>query len=254
MVQVSNDACRKSNNQKRVTFCPIVELHLAFQDQLCTAVMCETDACRAWRHLWHLHGQIAAWPDFQAVFANMAYLNMIHSWSGTPAVSDDEERHMVQQDSNEHADSSESWWTAITQTCSQNDPRPEFIATWFLSPGRFHLCMRPRRVVFHGHMGFSEFEHACRETWKELMDGSHLRWYVVQGQPDGLPSTKAHVIIVQGDDTPWSVLLMKGVGLPPLMSTRAVLYAKECTVRAVFREAQYSEACAMQFFFVLHSV
>ena len=242
------DACQKRYNQKRVTFCPIVELHLEYQEQLCTAVMCETDACRAWRHLWHLHGQIAAWPDFQAVFANMADLNMIYAWSGTPAVSNDEELHVVQQDFNELADISESWWTAITQTCSQNDPRPEFIATWFLSPGRFHLCMRPRRVVFHGHMGFLEFEHACRETWKELMDGSHLRWYVVQGQPEGLPSTKAHVIIVQGDDTPWSVLLMKGVGLPPLMSTRAVLYAKECTVRAVFREAQYSEACAMQIF------
>ena len=230
-------------NRKRVSFCSTIELQLEFQGKLFKVVISEREASNVWRHLWHLHGQIADWHSFQMVFARMANLNMVLSWSGDTAMAHNEEPPMPQHESGNQDGVSDAWWYDFTQGCSECDRRPEFIATWYLSPDRFHLCMRPRRIRFHRNMRLQDFESVCRDTWKELMDGSQLNMYVVRGRPEGLPSTKAHIIIVQGDTTPWSTLVMKGVGLPPLMSVRAVLVARDCSVRSVFSEAQYPDAC-----------
>ena len=240
---------QRGGMKKKVTFSKDVELRLVFREQQCTAIMNELVAQDMWRHFWHMDGQIAEWQEFQTAFARMAAFNLISFWSGERM--EPPQRVQVQHTQREPSEQevvAEGWWTMIAQRFSPSDPRPEFIATWFLSPGRFHVCVRPRRIRVHRHMELHDFEHACRETWKELLDLSDLRFYVVEGKPEGLPSTRANIIIVQGDDDQWLTLLMKGMGLPPLMSVRAVLYVKDSTVRTVFQEAQYPEACGRQDF------
>ena len=199
------------------------------------------------RSFWHLHGQIAVWDDLQIAFTRLAERSRIDLMSdnfGTVEYLADETT--LQQHNSDYLDDvheSAIWWQGLTELCVQEDPRPEFIATWFLAPQRFHVCLRSRRVKYSRSMQFREFEEACREVWFELMDGSPLKFLVVAGQPGGLPSTRAHVIIVQGDLEQWNAALMKGTGLPPLMSVRAVLYDSEITVREFFQAAQYPEAC-----------
>jgi len=66
---------------------------------------------------------------------------------------------------------------------------------------------------------------------------------VVDGQPAGLPSTRARIIIVQGPITQWNAILMKGNNLPPLVSLRAVLFGIDDAVRDFFQAAQYPDTC-----------
>ena len=66
---------------------------------------------------------------------------------------------------------------------------------------------------------------------------------MVDGQPAGLPSTRAHIIVVQGPITQWNAILMKGNNLPPLVSLRAVLFGIDDAVRDFFQAAQYPDTC-----------
>ena len=129
-------------------------------------------------------------------------------------------------------------------SCERRDiTRPVFVATWFLDVNRLHLCVRPRRVAVSSSISFEEFKAACNVKWYELLDGRSCQFYIVEGEPAGLPSTIAHAIVVQGCHEGYNVILVHGQGLPPLFSFRTILYTHASSVQDVFRIAQFPHTC-----------
>ena len=92
-------------------------------------------------------------------------------------------------------------------------------------------------------MDFHQFVQACRGLWDELIDGRSLHFYLVEGAPGGLPSTRAHVIVVQGEHDRQNAVLFQGEAFPPLYAQGAVLFDSGITTSAFFRVAQYSLVC-----------
>ena len=238
--------------KKRVGFCDSVEVRFVHDLQTLDVVIAESMRFDMLRHFWHLHGQITTWGDLQRVVTKLAGQGLVEVPTGNTEGGDqlvvEVDRQHVEIRNLEEAHPDGLWWQGLTSMCAREDPRPEFIATWYLAPHRFHVCLRPRRIKFHRLMRFGEFQEACRAAWLEVMNGQPLTFLLVDGKPEGLPSTRAHVIIIQGGQDCWNAVLMKGTGLPPLMSIRAVLFDKENTVTEFFQIAQYPEACTARHF------
>eukprot|EP00435_Cladocopium_sp_Y103_P039621 s1783_g10.t1 len=98
-------------------------------------------------------------------------------------------------------------------------------------------------------MQYQDFERDCRVAWYALLDGQALFMYLVDGMPPtGLPSTTAHVIIIQGSHEAYNSALLHGHMLPPLMKTRAVLFSRQASVSDFFVEAQVDGACTRRDF------
>ena len=200
------------------------------------------------RHFWHLDGQIVNTDVMRRTVTRLglngnvdivASAGSFRTDSGNTQMSE-----LVDAYETGHTDSGALWWTdLLASTMVSGRGKPSFIATWFLAVDRIALCLRPRRVKLSDSGNFREFQAACAEAWKELYDMQSCQYYLVDGQPPGLPSTVAHVLIVQGSHPHHNAFLIHGQSLPPLFTVRAVLLENEVTVKEVFRAAQFPQAC-----------
>ena len=117
---------------------------------------------------WHLHWQIASWWDIQQVLMRLTEMSALDSLSGSTL-----ERHSSSgfdrrtwqggPDWIDEVDNNDAWWMELVGLFSHADmvSRPRAFSCM--------QCMRARRIKFHRHMSFREFEDACREAWKELV-------------------------------------------------------------------------------------
>ena len=238
---------------KHVSFCEEVKVILAAPDAACSFSMNAQDVHQWLRHFWHLDGQIATWKVMQCVLANWQFTRSIwdlraegvacsESISSQSAIAVSVEYFpFCTQESNA------LWWSDLQTTVAAESQRtPWFVDTWFLAVDRFHICIRPRRVRIESAMHFADFESSCRVRWQDLMDHSPFQIYLVDGSPSGLPSTLAHVILIQGLHVDRSAVLLSSSAFPPLQTQRAVLFHREATVTEVFRESQFPFACGQQ--------
>jgi len=207
------------------------------------------------RSLWHLHGQSASFDLFPEVLA-------CHSWAdGAEAEQQNQsgpmqgiDRESNDPESNEKRVSSGNWgaFENDLQGCLQWDgaledgARPVFADTWFVSEGRFHLCIQPRRLRLDTRLVHSAdyFERRCRELWRDRDDGSAVRFQVIDNGPMRLPSTKFHIVLIQGElmDQQWTML--HSIILPPLYRHRVVIFPRGSSVSDFFRTAQVEGACS----------
>ena len=149
------------------------------------------------RHFWHLDGQIATGSDIFATLRALQHTGEIQNLKqgstlemNKVAAAREDQPH-VNEDfaSTAHAN---LWWNDLIENkFPSQDRRPVFVSTWYLAPGRFHLCIRCRRIKVHAEMSADDFERACRIAWHELDTGQHLNVFLVDGTPPGLPSTIA---------------------------------------------------------------
>ena len=257
-VEANSDLCEAQGTSKfqvvhgacpprRVSFAAFVDVHLFEDDHELHFQLPEIARWDVLRHFWHQDGQVLQWSQMSQVVNVLS-----NQFAGL-----DVERYQL-EDSRESATAHGTsfhhfcpgedfamWWHEVASQCAEwRDRRPTFIATWFLSQGEFSLCVRPRRVKTHSSMSFEEFRQSCALVWQELLNGNQLTFALVDGHPpSGLPSTVAHVIIVQGDPLGHTALLLHGNNLPLLTSTRAVLFEPTDTISRLFQTAQFPEAC-----------
>jgi hypothetical protein len=153
------------------------------------------------------------------------------------------------RDMHDVTDDWESCWSEHMQYWRQHERvvTGRFIATWLLVKDHVHVCVQQRRVRIHDSMSASEFQQACRQMWQDHLHFSdhNLVFHLVHPKPQGLPSTLAHVIIVQGDHENFNCVLYQGATLPTLRKQRAVLFRDGISVREFFVEAQHPSACQM---------
>ena len=122
---------------KRVGFCDSVEVRCFQDDQNLDFVIEESCKCDILRHFWHLDGQITTWTDLQRVITRLVGRGIVDGSSnymevgGQHDLSDNEQ--LVESGELEGEHKNGIWWQGITQMCTHDDPRPEFVATWFLA-------------------------------------------------------------------------------------------------------------------------
>ena len=229
-IQPIGPKVQASRHHKCVTFHDQVEVSLWHQDQCIHGTIHESRCADIFRHWWHLDGQVTQWGDVCTAWGKLQDAGVIShpdhpvadarmSHDSTNGQEMQGTYHMVQ------TDFQALWWSDVRLLSQEATPNhPDFIATWFLSVDRYNICVRPRRIKFKQSMEFWHFVHACRREWEELLDGRNLHFHLVEGEPGGLPSTRAHVIIIQGDHDTRNAVLFKGRAFPPLYSQRAVLF------------------------------
>ena len=238
------------DGRKCVSFNHEVELILDLEGTASSHLLNDADVHDVLRHLWHMDGQIASFEAMNSILnqftraeqcADQRVGNVHHFSHADGARSSCSDR--IPQ-SVAGAFTGALWWNDVKVSCGNRDTRaPWFIATWFLDVERLHLCIRPKRIKITSEMTFEAFRAHCSSTWSELVDGRPQHFYLVDGMPPGLPSTLAHVIIVQGCHEGFNAVLLQGQGLPPLYSVRAVLYAHGISIQDFFRLAQFPYAC-----------
>ena len=124
--------------------------------------------------------------------------------------------------------------------------RPVFADTWFVSEGRFHLCIQPRRLKLNTLFLHSAdyFERQCRELWRDRDDGSVVRFQVIDNGPMRLPSTKFHIVLIQGNLLEQQWTMLHSIISPPLYRHRVVIFPRGLSVSDFFRTAQVEGACS----------
>ena len=243
---------------RHVSFAACVDVHLFADEHELHFQLPETARWDMLRHFWHQDGQVMQWSQMSQV-VDLLSNQFAGSSAANPQLSDSWASAADQSTSYHHFCPGEDfalWWHEVAAKCADcRDRRPTFIATWFLSQEETALCLRPRRVKTHSSMSFEEFRQSCKIAWQEMLNGNQLTFALVEGQPPrGLPSTVAHVIIVQGDPLGQNALLLQGNNLPPLTSIRAILFDRTDTISRLFHTAQFPEAyfphrfvCAVHF-------
>ena len=238
---------------KCVTFSEAIEVHL-YQDH--RHINFRVDACSAedtLRQFWHLDGQIRAWSSIY--FA----LSSLHGNGGiqTLQIEDDSSRGQISGVVNQRIGQMSNhalWWSDVLHRHASTQSRqPTFIVTWFLSVETAHLCVQSRRIKADNAMSFERFQEDCKSAWHELLDGRQIQLYEVDGEVAGLPSSVAHVLIIQGDHELYNAVLVEGQQFPPLFRTRAVLFPRETNVADFFRIAQFPGTCHRQQFLCMVS-
>lgn len=250
--------CRRQK-RKQVLFLDKVKVVCFHGNETCAFEINENE-CEWWlRNFWHLHGQVMSWDMMLSYFAeNSRSINfplqqgaqMTHLERGQYR-----ENHPSTlgvnlaggKDFQGITDAWESCWNENMRVWKQHERvvSGRFIATWLLVKDHVHVCLQHRRVRIQEGMSASDFQQACRQTWWDHLSflEQELTFYLVQPKPPGLPSTIAHVIIVQGEHENYNCVLYQGETLPVLRKQRAVLFHDGLSVRDFFVEAQHPSAC-----------
>ena len=233
---------------KKTRFHDVIDVHLYQGVKSLQFSLHEGCAYDQLRHFWHLDGQITNWDEITLTASRSHVYGSDAASLATRSESHrDRPSAVTKQDTAFNFESPETgalWWSDITLQCEQQEhSKPLFVATWFLSCDRFPLCIRSRRVQVSHKTSFVSFEQSCRQAWNELDNGDPFHFFLVEGKPPGMPSTIAHVIILQGQWNAHNAILLKSRSLPPLFSVRAVLFQQGVTVADIFRIAQFPFAC-----------
>ena len=232
---------------RKVSFANEVALFCHCEDTSAHAVILLDDWQACCRSLWHEHGQIAQFKQFQAVLD--VYDQQSHPGDVGSAT---DNRNSIQRgycrDRNvylEHED--ESVGTGVLQGLRMlsDNVRPEFADTWFLDQDRFPLCIKPRKLRLENKHWMSEASlvRSCKTLWNDLDNGSEISLFVVTEAPTRLPAIRFHVIIIQGERHHMDWTLLHSVISPTFYRFRAVLFPRGCTVNDFFYRAQVEAPC-----------
>ena len=248
-------------SHKKVTFQDKVHVVCFQDDEACETVL-HIEQCEAWlRNVWHLHGQIMAWPALISYMTSAFFHDfhtVEHTQHGQESPSTQKGRGVPSSSCSamitsqvgmpEIASDWHQQWQLAMQSWTEQERvvTGRYIITWFLARGRAHVCVQHRRVRIEEGMTATEFCQACRATWWDLWEQEDSSFHFVHPKPPGLPSTLAHVIIVQGDCQSYNAVLYHGEALPALRRQRAVLYKEGICVQQFYVAAQHPEACRVR--------
>lgn len=240
----TTDPCPQKN-RRSVAFASRVDIHVFCGNQAVHFGVDEHIACYWLRNFWHLHGQTTTWNEIKAQVMRLEVTTNGESDSNplpaqitvgkSSSTQIEGENKVIGDDA--VLRNYQRWWDDLLQVWT-----PE-LNTWFLSKGRLEVCLEARRIHISHRQSFQNFLHDCRRTWLDWDDGSDLSFHVVHPKPLGLPSTLAHVIIVQGSWQDENVAFYHGSLLPVLRRQRAVMYRRGSTVKQFFLAAQHPEVC-----------
>eukprot|EP00435_Cladocopium_sp_Y103_P047607 s1949_g14.t1 len=246
-----------SQQCKKVTFAEKVEVTCFFENDATTFTLDESHKDHFLRVLWHLNGQHTTWNELQRVVERIE--DKISTRTAQDPAQTERLAHFglhtcesipqpVNVDMKRPEFAEDLWFAELLRQMPKNSPpiSRRYVDTWFLSKHRFHVSIQPRRVAIRSDQTVSEFEQACREAWHELDNGDQLTFHLVHPKPPSLPSTVAHIIVIQGLADGFKCALYNGQTLPILRKLRAVLYEEGCDVTTFFRAAQHPEICNRQ--------
>jgi len=249
--------------RKTVGFHEKVQVVCIYDGEVCDFEVWEDDRECWLRNVWHLHGQIMAWPmlaRYSAFISQHALLPRQSPLHLEQSVnegfrSDVPFFHARQYDDVKMGsfDDTGTWhdcWFEMMQKWIQQERvvTGRKVVTWFLAKDRFHVCVQHRAVSIREGMTPAEFRQDCQQVWQDLMyeNDQELAFHFVHPKPPGMPSTLAHVIIVQGSHNNHNFVLYHGDSLPALRRQRAVMFPEGISVRAFFIEAQHPSACQIR--------
>ena len=242
---------RNKRRHRRVHFCDEVEVRCFMEHAQVDVTLHHTSLSRSCRMLWHLHGQIAYFHDFARVLCAVGKdfqctgspADMREKEDGRAIDADDHPQHISNIANADDEDSGCLTWP--DEIDAENSRLPIFADTWFVSPDRFPLCVRPRKVQLHAD--FKNDPHAlkqlCRKVWLDVDDGRSVEFHILTSPPTRLPSIKFHIVMLQGDLVGYEWTMLHSMGLPPLFRYRIVLFPEGMKVEDFFRQAQVEGAC-----------
>lgn len=253
----------KKQSCKQVSFHEKVQVFCLRDEEVCDFEVLEVNREVWLRNIWHLHGQIMTWPVLKrySSFISQQFCFPCQSALGHEQEETEDSsvivpffhaRHHVDLNPGTQ-DGTGTWcqkWSEAMQkwVVHERVVTGRNVITWFLAKGRLHVCVQHRRVLIHEGMTPGEFQQACKQAWQDLLDGDdrELDFHFVHPKPPGVPSTLAHVIIIQGEHTDYNFALYYGESLPALRRQRAVMFPEGISVRDFFIEAQHPHACQIR--------
>lgn len=242
--------------RRKVAFHDRIHVVCFHDDETCETVL-HIEQCETWlRNVWHLH-----WPSVVSYLTSALFhdtYSIGHAqqgmegpttrWGNDVPFSSCSAPIMSQSDLPKDDSEWHGQWHLAMQSWKEQERvvNGRFVITWFLARGRAHVCVQHRQVRIVEGMTANEFQQVCRATWWDLLEEEDIIFHFVHPKPPGLPSTLAHVIIMQGDCQHYNAVLYHGESLPALRRQRAVLYREGITVQQFYVEAQHPEACRIR--------
>ena len=241
--------------RKRVRFATRIEVIIWHKEESCE-VNIPCVGLHGWlRTWWHMDGQMCSWDLISHAFSSVSLVPWLALTSH-----ESEERQIAVANTFDRDDNVEfgmqSSFDGFNGEASntghgelesmlglEDHQSRKFVETWFLRVHDYQCCMRSRRVKIETGMDVGLFHDLCRQTWIDVSSEEMFNFIIVSPKPPGLPSTCAHVILVQGDHEGHRPAILNTNILPPLRQNRAILYPEGATVRNVFQIAHIPEAC-----------
>eukprot|EP00435_Cladocopium_sp_Y103_P046691 s371_g13.t1 len=247
--------CSPLRKARKVSFAENMDLHLFFAEQHIECSIERKYGAKLCRHFWHLYGQITNWSEMvRILYGHRRMMDNVHALhqevTAQARTGDGEALGHVHPNLRPDTVASRSdacWWNDLYSLMHEEEGgRAKFVATWFVSPGRFPLCIQYKRVKIEDSDDFRSFKRRALFAWHALLDDQQVEFHLVEGNPPRSTSILAHVIIVQGKLPQSNFVLFHGVSMPSSRRTRAVLFEQDMTVREFFTQAQFPEACQQQ--------
>ena len=259
--EATNESRGMQRSQRKVAFHEKIHVVCFHEEEICETVL-HIEQCEMWlRNVWHLHGQIMAWPHVisyltSAFFHEARSIEHVQQgmegpndrWGNVFPSSSCDAPTKRQSDLAKGESEELGQWHLAMQSWKEQERvvNGRVVITWFLARGRAHVCVQHRQVRIVEGMTASEFQQVCRATWWDLIEEDDLEFHFVHPKPPGSPSTLAHVIILQGNCLYYNAVLYHGESFPALRRQRAVLYREGITVQQFYVEAHHPEACRIR--------
>eukprot|EP00435_Cladocopium_sp_Y103_P043208 s764_g12.t1 len=241
------------SERRSVQFADTIQVHLFFEELNFETDMDQHVSHETLRQFWHLDGQVTNWSEMIRVLCGQSrrmmaggtnsgvspceHVSALHEPPGSNS-------RPLASTVSMNSESTAWWWEdmrCLVQEQTAN--RPVFVPTWFVSPGRYPICLQYKKIKIESSDDFRSFRRRCLFAWQDFLDDQQVEFHIVEGRPPGSPTISKHVIMVQGKLPNSNFVLFHGVSLPALRRTRAVLFDQDITVRDFFVEAHFPEAC-----------
>ena len=142
------------------------------------------------------------------------------------------------------SDSAQECWTQV-RNCFPATVRVGSVETWYLRPGHIDVCPVSKTVRITPQMDLDQFQQACREVWKDVIVPGRIAWNVVRDPPNFHISTKAQVILRQGDVEGSLAHLLHWDAWPLLRKTRATIVFRDEALSDVLDRVRY-DGCSLR--------
>ena len=205
------------------------------------------DQVRCCRSLWHMHGQIAEFKNFQMVLTQFA-MDPVQHFSRVEVSnsnSDETSEHPGSMGGNDRRDANSDQTISGVIDEIKSSKLPIFADTWFLAVNRFQVCVRPRelRLKSSSLVNAEQLQRECKELWQELDNGGAVSIQVLGGIPTRRSAIRLHIIITQEPSPVMDTIIFHSESLPPLFKYRAVMFPRGIDVNTFFEKAQVEGAC-----------
>ena len=245
-----------SVRKKRVNFSAWIDVAV-FEGEQVKEFSMPCGSTNEWlRSFWHLDGQIAGWNDLQRGVDNInrvpwtlvACEDVIGQQTDQPLqlpVLTPSTSHVAWiSNSVMHFDLKAQVLQMHGSSGSTNQRSSgQWVETWFLSPGRFHMCMKSRRIQIDDEQDDDSFKQKVQHAWNDLCNGDVFHLHMVWPQPMTWRSTRAHILVVQSPQEGVEALLARSEAFPVLQKHRAFLYSHGESVLECFNHLQIRSVC-----------